>query len=249
VRPKYLALVILAALVMTGCTGSAIRNARMLWDLNPGMTESEVRDALGPPLKVRPAEMIALQADYKYKVYLLVPSEPDCPETAVGNAMLSFVTLGASAVAQDKKLAKHYRLYFTRGRYIRSCPIETHPKACRRLEEWLVRKIVGRIKHRYDARIRDTAQELIAVTATQRLTAVASLAPATYPLVLSAPAGAILPARLAGVRNRQEVTYARLGIPRRLSHPELFKPKKKVWTRQAYQDYYYHRYLPEVFSE
>jgi hypothetical protein len=249
VRPKVFGLVVLAALVMTGCGPSSIRNARMLWDLNPGMTEGEVREALGPALKVRPAEMAALQSEYKYKVYILVPSEPDCPETAVGNAMLSFITLGAAGAAQDKKLAKHYRLYFTRGRYIRACPIETHPKACHRLEVWLVKKIIKRIKGRYDARIRDTAQALIPVTATQRLTAAASLAPAAYPLVLSAPAGALLPARLSGVRDRQEMAYARRSIPERLSHPERFKPKKKVWTRQAYRDYYYHRYLPEVFSE
>ncbi len=234
---------------MTGCGSSSIRNARMLWDLTLGMSEVEVRDALGPALKVRPAEMTALQADYKYKVYLLVPSEPDCPETAVGNAMLSFVTLGASAVAHDRKLAKHYRLYFHRGRYIRSCPIEAHPKACHRLEVWLVKKIIRRIKRRYDARIRNTARSLIPVTAAQRLTGAASLVPGVSPLVLSAPAGALLPARLAQVRNRQEVTYARLGIPKRLSHPELFKPKKKKWTRRAYRDYYFHRYLPQVFSQ
>jgi hypothetical protein len=249
VRPKNIALVFLAALVMTGCGGSAIRNARMLWDLTPGMSEAEIRDSMGRPIKVRPAEMLALQADHKYKVYLLVPSEPDCPETAVGNAMLSFITLGASAAAQDRKSAKRYRLYFTRGRYIRACPIETHPKACRRLEEWLVKKIIRRIKRKYHARAGAVAKRLIPVTATQRLTGVASLAPAAYPLILSAPPGSLLPARLAGFKNRRDVTYVKMGVPKRLSHPELFKPKKKKWTQAAYRDYYYNRYLPQLFSQ
>lgn len=247
-RQKVLWLVVAAALLLAGCAGG-IKNARMLWDLSKGMSESEVRDALGPPLAERPAEMPALRRHYKYKVYLLIPSEPDCPETAVGNAMLSVITLGASAAAQDKKKAKHYRLYFTRGRYIIACPIEAHPKTCRRLERMLVRRIVRRVKGRYDSRARVLAKSLMPVSAVQRLAGATAIAPGAYPLVLSAPVGAVLPAHLASLRSRQEGTFARRRIPRRISHPELFKPKKKVWTKQAYRDYYYRRYLPSVFSE
>ncbi|MBU0515475.1 MAG: hypothetical protein KJ621_11945 [Proteobacteria bacterium] len=248
-RQKTLWLVVAAALVLAGCGGSKIRNARMLWDLSKGMSEAEVHDSLGPPITQRPAVMIALKKDYRYKVYLLIPSEPDCPETAVGNAMLSVITLGASAAAQDKKKAKRYRLYFTRGRYLIACPIESHPRACRRLENMLVRRIVGRIKSRYDSRARVLARSLIPISAVHRLAGATAIAPGAYPLILSAPVGAVLPAHLAGLRTRQEVAFIRRGIPRRLSHPELFKPKKKTWTKQAYRDYYYRRYLPRVFSE
>jgi len=135
-----------AALIVagSGCVAANYQNVTAFQhDVKAGMSEGEVRSVLGEPQGVTVPLGTKLQGWMKVLQYTLIyGGEPGCPETEIGNALLSFATLGLSEMSRRAKNQYHYRLYFHRGRYVAGCRVakgDQPYRFCRNLETDLLR--------------------------------------------------------------------------------------------------------------
>ncbi len=134
-----------AALIgAAGCVAANYQNVSAFQhDVKAGMSEGEVQSVLGEPQGVTVPLGTKLQGWMKVLQYTLIyGGEPGCPETEIGNAILSFATLGLSEMSRRAKNQYHYRLYFHRGRYVAGCRVakgDQPYRYCRNLESDLIR--------------------------------------------------------------------------------------------------------------
>jgi hypothetical protein len=160
---KAFQLAVLIAVLLVAAAGCVTTNtadvSAFQHQVRAGMSESQVKAVLGEPIRVTIPWRHKLQGWMKVMEFnLTYGDEPGCPETEIGNALVSFATLGLSEMARQAKNRHRYRLYFHQGRYVAGCRVaKDHPagRFCHELESDLLRLgYAGWPKTRYASRPR-----------------------------------------------------------------------------------------------
>ncbi len=158
----------LAAVLILAATGCVTTNNAGVADfqhhVRAGMTEAQIRDVLGQPRRVTIPWRHKLQGWMKVVEFdLNYANEAGCPENEIGNALVSFATLGLSEVARQAKNRYRYRLYFYQGRFVAGCRVAKKPpfgRFCQQLESDLIRLgYAGWTRTNYAARPRPARVE------------------------------------------------------------------------------------------
>ena len=139
-----LALFMLGAI---GCAGAGryINSNVLKQRVKHGMSQAQVQQILGEPLKATAPESTELARMFRVLEYWMVPEEATCPEEELGIALLNMITLGGAEAMRIKKARRIFRLYFQQGRYVGNCRVARGPNAlgfCRQLEGDLIAKLL-----------------------------------------------------------------------------------------------------------
>jgi hypothetical protein len=161
----------LAAVLILAAAGCVTTNNAGVADfqhhVRAGMSEAQIKDVLGQPRRVTIPWRPKLQGWMKVVEFdLNYGDEPGCPETEIGNALVSFATLGLSEAVRQSRNRYRYRLYFYQGRYVAGCRVakdEPTGRFCRQLEADLIRLgYAGWPQDRFAARPRPQRVEPVA---------------------------------------------------------------------------------------
>jgi hypothetical protein len=114
------ALWLLAALALAvAAAGCAARADQELTKVMPGMTQEEVRSALGPPEEEMCVRFPAYEQDYLVWQYQMVPEGMlVCPSEGAMRTVTGVATLGLSELAWRQAKRKPHWVYFLDGEMV-----------------------------------------------------------------------------------------------------------------------------------
>ena len=117
---KWTWLLLLAVAFSAGCAANA---AEEFAKLKVGMTQAEVRQALGDPRAVRCIRFRGHKRDYLVWEYEMVPEHgPICPTEGASRVITGMLTLGASEIAWTHAKAEPHWVYFLDGMMVYASP-------------------------------------------------------------------------------------------------------------------------------
>ena len=109
---KEFVILILGLAFLAGCAANA---DTQLAKVNAGMTQAQVKEALGSPEKIFTVRFSGHEDDYLVWEYSYVPDRWICPTEAAGRALTGIATLGLSEIAWRNAQAEPHWIFFLDG--------------------------------------------------------------------------------------------------------------------------------------